>query len=679
MMARRRGDIQKPKPRRMTKINTVWFRESSGSFVTLKLRKETCEELLRTSELGFLKRITANALPATHAQRIREQYFPEFGVDVNVFEKCPKICLMPRIHSSEKTSDGLESSAALSLPRADVDDEHCTNESEVGSLHPLHCCSRSNGLAAGVDRNTAMDPPPPRPKLNLKLSLSNVKASNTSQPQTPGSSTAQRTPSLKLKFGGTPTPSQGPAKSIPTTPAQNSAPNVSSKKRKRPTPTAEPEPSSASAQAPRVLSLKLNTKQAPSAPKNSAITPGIKLKTKGKIPKRPQGVGYDSELEDREVDPVILEAFVLRMLPGEDCDYIRDAITNGSVGVSLLQKGADIRLRFLDVNGRRGILIVRGKQYAFTVVDLPTITEGMKSWDKKNFIKSVDISQMCLVLGRCTNDDEARNYPLPPDVNPKNYQYAHGLTAPMRNVRKRRFERTTRTRLDDIEAVERKVNSLLEADAKATNVTWEILDRDPRQDEEEYSEEEYDSDEDAEGGQESYFPPQNGDSTPVANQQYTHEDISALEAMFEDDPDDENTAAVVAPPATTVTTMTNTPAELTSSTAPTPAADTDANADTDIPDADADADDDDAADADDDEDSDHEASDEKAETLVKIKEAEEKIEQERKKLKSTGNHILKKKIATKITALENDIRMMKRHAGIGESGDGGGEEGSEGE
>lgn len=537
-----------------------------------------------------------------------------------------------------------------------------------------------------------MDPPPPRPKLNLKLSLSNIKASNNSQPQTPQS--AQRTPSLKLKFGGTPTPGQTPGKSIPSTPAHDDAPNGSTKKRKRQTPSVDLEHPPIGAQPARVLSLKLNTKQPVVNSKGSAITPGIKLKTKGKIPKRPQGVGYDSELEDREIDPVILEAFVLRMLPGEDCDYIRDAIANGTVGVSLLQKGADIRLRFLDVNGRRGILIVRGRQYAFTVVDLPTITEGLKSWDKKNFIKSVDISQLCLVLGRCADDEEARNFPLPPDVNPKTYQYAHGLTAPMRNVRKRRFERTTRTRLDDIEAIERKVNSLLEADAKATDVSWEILDRDPRQDEDESSEDEYDSDE--EGEQEGYFPYQNGRAdttqTQTPDQQYTHEDISALEAMFEDDPDDEAAPPLPTAPPTSVTTATATPADPSSSTAPTPAAETelDADGDTSLPDADLtaattntndDDDDDDPADADadadDDEDSDHEASDEKAETLVKIKEAEEKIEQETKKLKSTTNPILKKKIALKIRALENDARMMRRHAGIGEGGDGGGGEGSE--
>lgn len=380
-------------------------------------------------------------------------------------------------------------------------------------------------------------------------------------------------------------------------------------------------------------------------------------------------MGYDSELEDRELDPVILEAFVLRMQPGEDCDYIRECIANGTVGVSVLQKGADIRLRVLDVNGRRGILTVRGRQYAFTVVDLPTITEGMKSWDRKNFIKSVDISQMCLVLGRCSSDEDARTYPLPPDVNPKNYQYAHGLTPPMHNVRKRRFERTARARLDDIEAVERKVNSLLEADHKASHVTYSVLDYDPR--DEEYSADEYDSEEDAEGEDEDgYFPVQNGTIESQADQ-YTTEDISALEAMFEEGATNEMPHAE----APAVATSQQPPSDALSSGGPSPAggetpADLETRGDAETPAADADADadfDDEGPDNDnddDDDDEDQEAEDEKAETKAKIKEAEDKIAQQKAQLSGTKNQILKKKIAKKIQDLESDIRMMRRHAGL---------------
>lgn len=501
-----------------------------------------------------------------------------------------------------------------------------------------------------------MDPmPPPKAKPALKLKFGNQNGASAgkpaSQPPTPSSQTPVRTPSLTLKFGKKPA---GNA-STPATPIDDGATaNGSAKKRKRTDSVADPDGRPELKRPPTVL--KLFTKNNPITTKSMAPTPGIKLKTKGKIPRRPQGVGYDSELEERENDPVLLEGLVIRMQPGEDCDYIRDSIANGTVGISILMNGADIRLRFLDVNGRRGILNVRGRQYAFTVVDLPTITEGMKSWDKKNFIKSIDISQLLLVLGRCSSDEEARNFPLPADVNPKNYKYAHGLTAPMRNVRKRRFERTARARLDDIEAIERKVAQILEADDRSSEVKWEVLDYDPRQ-EDEYSESE--SDAEGEEDDEGYFP------AHIEPTEHTAEDLSALEAMLEEQMDDVlDSGATTTQPATDVNSSAPSPMHM--DDVPTPA------------DADADDDGDDDDDDENAEASDQEASDEKEETLAKIREAEEKIAQQKEQLRKTANSIIRKKIAKKIQALESDVKMMKRHAGIrDDDGDADGEDGGQ--
>src|ERR1700727_1094089 len=73
----------------------------------------------------------------------------------------------------------------------------------------------------------------------------------------------------------------------------------------------------------------------------------------------------------------------------------------------------------------------------------------------------------------------------------------------MRWVRKRRFARTNRTQVSDIEAVERKVNQLLQEDAAALHVKHELIDPEQLetrdQDMEEYSSDEYDEEEDAEG------------------------------------------------------------------------------------------------------------------------------------------------------------------------------------
>ncbi|KAK5072643.1 hypothetical protein LTR64_004882 [Lithohypha guttulata] len=470
-----------------------------------------------------------------------------------------------------------------------------------------------------------------------------------SQPPTP-SQTPVRTPALKLSFKPKSTSNVGSAPVTPSiagTPAGDSA-----KKRKREASVAD------EGAKPPANRLKLLTNLNPPT-KSETRTPGIRLKTRGKIPKRPLGVGYDSELEDREQDPVILEGIILRMQPGPDCEYVRTCIANGTVGVSILQGGANIRLRFFDVNGRRGTLHVKDNSYAISVVDLPTITEGMKSWDRKNFIKSIDITQMCLVLGPCSNDDEARSYPLPPDVDPKNYKYAHGLTAPMKNVRKRRFERTARARLDDIEAIERKVNALLEADDRAKESTYEVLNHDPREEEEEedtYSEAN-DSEDDAEGEDdaepEGYFPPQTGGMPD----DFEDDDIEELEKMLDDTIEDE--------PAAPVLTATQPTTQATPSTAPSPLpAEPESTAVTPADDADMDADDDDdASEADA---SDQEASDGRAEALAKIKEAEDKIAQERQRLATIGNRILRGKLAQKITTMEADVAMMRRLAGIEE-------------
>ncbi|KAJ9650789.1 hypothetical protein H2198_009911 [Neophaeococcomyces mojaviensis] len=636
------------------------IRDVYNLILTLEPDKQIFDRLLQTANIETLKRPKKNAINYVQADVLNGQ-------------------IRKRPEATEE--DGAPAKISVELSSLTTDTEALTlANGQVSHSHSYPPCVNINKPAwksACQVPATNMDPPPPRPKLNLKLSLSNVHNSSNDSPQTPSSQQPVRTPSITLKLGK---PGSAISPVSQTGSKDGQVANSSGKKRKRPgTPSVNPEPVSAS-KPPRLL--KLITKQTPSTAKNSAITPGIKLKTKGKIPKRPQGVGYDSELEDREVDPVILEAFVLRMLPGEDCDYIRDAITNGTIGVSILQKGADIRLRFLDVNGRRGILIVRGNQYAITLVDLPTITEGMKSWDRKNFIKSVDVSQMCLVLGPCSSDDEARNYPLPPDVNPKNYQYAHGLTAPMRNVRKRRFERTARARVDDIEAIERKVSSLLEADARADEVKYEVLDYDPRTAGREYSPE-FDSDEDAEGeedDEDGYFPHQNGatDSALTGTPQYNQAEAEELAALFNEDDEDSTAPA----PATTGTSTAAPSSNLATSTAVSPAAgpsDAEAQADSDADDDDDDGPDVDAdADADDDDESDRDNNDEKAEILAKIKDIQEKIAEQEAKFKKTDNRILKSKISKKVAELQSDLRMQRRHAGLAgeEEGDGDGGDGA---
>ena len=248
---------------------------------------------------------------------------------------------------------------------------------------------------------------------------------------------------------------------------------------------------------PPVKRIKFSTKEKPQKPQK----PQVKFNIKGKPRARPKGYGYDSEASDTEVDPSLEEEFILRMQPGEDCDYIRQAIAEKRFGPRS-QGGADVSFKPLTRDGRRATVTVQGHMYAASLVDLPCIIEGMKSWDRRGWYKVADICQMLLVLGRVNSEDEALNYPLPRDVDASTFQYAHGLTPPMRRVRKRRFRNRISNRT--IEAVELEVARLLRQDEDAIKPPdFEVMDyadyiREQRgEDEADY--EAYDEDQDAEG------------------------------------------------------------------------------------------------------------------------------------------------------------------------------------
>lgn len=191
---------------------------------------------------------------------------------------------------------------------------------------------------------------------------------------------------------------------------------------------------------------------------------------------RPYGVGYDSEASDREEDPAIEEEFILRMAPGPDCDYLRQAVQERRFGPRS-EGGADVRMRFLDSEGRRSVVTIQGRHYAATMVDLPCIVEAMKSWDRRGWWKTADICQMLLVLGRVDKEEDANHYTLPTgDLDEKTWQYAHGLTPPMHWVRRRRFRK--RASKPAIEEVEDKVEEHLRKDEECEESHYQMIDED---------------------------------------------------------------------------------------------------------------------------------------------------------------------------------------------------------
>ncbi|KAL4927079.1 transcription initiation factor TFIID subunit 7 family protein [Aspergillus undulatus] len=334
------------------------------------------------------------------------------------------------------------------------------------------------------------------PRPSLKLTFGKKKAPEPPQsrppPPPPPPSSDQPPPpqrKLTLKIARKPTepvPEEKPKK----------APKITIKKKKRPADEAAPnEPSAAGASAPTgPKRLKLNPSKKPGLQ-------SIRIKNKGSVPVRPVGVGYDSEASDTEADPAIEEQFILRMLPGDDCEYLRRAINERRFDKS------EFCFKPLSRDGRRSILKIRDKQYAAVLVDLPCIIEGMKSWDRRGWYKSADICQMLLILGLVNSESEALEYPLPTEVqrlDDQTLQYPHGLTPPLRWVRKRRFRDRVSTR--SIEQVEKAVEDLIAQDEAAIEPPrYELVDKTSLDRAEglvqsgEYDDYEYDDEQDAEG------------------------------------------------------------------------------------------------------------------------------------------------------------------------------------
>lgn len=326
-------------------------------------------------------------------------------------------------------------------------------------------------------------------KLKLKVNTGGATGNPFSPSNTPIAATPATPAPLPTPGGGRTKLKFNTNKSVPSTPATSEPPKPKKSKagrttkpsakiiesRKRPKgesddEDAEDESSTIDVQQP-AKKIKLSISSNVPRPLKTPATPGLglvlKTKNKGKPPSRNPGLGYDSEASDREIDPVIEEEFILRMQPGEDCDYVRKAIEEKKIG-----GGADVSLKFFDPHVRRGQLMVRGNVYAATMVDLPCIIEGMKSWDKRGWWKSADICQMLWVYAKVDTEQQARDAQPPADIVANGFQFPHGLTPPMHHVRKLRFRK--RLHKSVIERVEEEVNKLLQDDADAIESTFAI-------------------------------------------------------------------------------------------------------------------------------------------------------------------------------------------------------------
>ncbi|KAH8827068.1 TAFII55 protein conserved region-domain-containing protein [Flagelloscypha sp. PMI_526] len=201
--------------------------------------------------------------------------------------------------------------------------------------------------------------------------------------------------------------------------------------------------STAKPKAPTKLKLKLGDKLAAQAPGMSFLGP------------------YDRELDSDDEEIAFEEHFILRMPPGDDCEKLKDSVQKRAVG-------QDVWFKFKD--SRRGHFHIGNTTYSTKLVDLPCILESQKTLDNKQMFKVADICQMLLVEKPVKPDDAG---PSQKSFNIEEFIYPHGLTPPLKHVRKRRFRKRVNRR--QIESVEKEVERLLDEDTLAEDVQYEIL------------------------------------------------------------------------------------------------------------------------------------------------------------------------------------------------------------
>ena len=159
-------------------------------------------------------------------------------------------------------------------------------------------------------------------------------------------------------------------------------------------------------------------------------------------------------MEDYQEAP-IEEHFIIRF-PPKVANTIRPLVKQRSIPPEMTIHCKDRHCKFeyksIKLNG--------------TLIDLPCITESLKTIDNKQFYKIADVSQMMVF-------DNVQKY--------KDFTSKDGLTWPMRNCKEQRFRKRMSKKV--IEIVEQEVERLLELDLASQDVKYEIHERNNNEDE----------------------------------------------------------------------------------------------------------------------------------------------------------------------------------------------------
>lgn len=164
--------------------------------------------------------------------------------------------------------------------------------------------------------------------------------------------------------------------------------------------------------------------------------------------------------------------FILR-LPAEPARALRETLRSGAMNLKdRLSIRMEPDMRYGEVRLDHWLLHAK-------LMDLPSVSEALKTIDNKSFYKTADVCQILI----CTEEEE----PVAPEDDPpkqrkkdpnkvdKKYLWPHGVAPPLKNVRRRRFRKTLKKKYVEAPEIEKEVKRLLRVDNDAVAVKWEVL------------------------------------------------------------------------------------------------------------------------------------------------------------------------------------------------------------
>ena len=154
----------------------------------------------------------------------------------------------------------------------------------------------------------------------------------------------------------------------------------------------------------------------------------------------------------------IEEQFVIRF-PDDLAEKIRAELEASQVP-------SDLKITFTDA--RNAQIAIGNRHFHGILLDLPTLVESFRTVDTTQYVKIADISKLLLCLDLSLGD----HFELKQKLTENNYQWPNGLTPPMAGILSKR--KSKRPPIEDIEAIEKQVQKLLEADEAADSVSYAL-------------------------------------------------------------------------------------------------------------------------------------------------------------------------------------------------------------